>query len=63
MLEFIFYWLIISNAITPILCMDPDQASKGILTADLPISGADVPIISTSTSPTKSTKAYSQVHM
>ena len=43
--------------------MDPDQASKGILTADLPISGADVPIISTSTSPTKSTKAYSQVHM
>ena len=59
--EFILYVLIISNAITPILCMDPDQASKGILNADLPMPGADIPIILTSTSPTKSTKAYSQV--
>ena len=60
-LKFIFYWLIISNAITPILCIDSDQTSKGILNADLPMPGANIPIISTSTSPTKSTKAYSQV--
>ena len=60
-LEFILYWLIITNAITPILCMDADQTGKGILNADLPLPGANLPIISTSTSPTKSTKAYSQV--
>ena len=41
--------------------MDADQIGKGILNADLPLPGADIPIISTSTSPTKSTKAYSQV--
>ena len=42
--------------------MDADQPSKGILNADLPMPGADVPIISLSaTSPQKSSKAYSQV--
>ena len=60
-LEFILYWLIITNAITPILCMDADQTGKGILNADLPLPGANLPIISTSIRPTKSTKAYSQV--
>ena len=61
-LEFILYWLIISNTVAPILCMDADQPSKGILNADLPMPGADVPIISLSTtSPQKSSKAYSQV--
>ena len=46
----------------PILCMDTDQANKGILNADLPMPGADIPIISLSTpSPKKSSQAYSQV--
>ena len=62
LLKFILYWLIISNAVAPILCMDTDQASKGILNADLPMPGADIPIISLSTpSPKKSSQAYSQV--
>ena len=62
MLEFILYMLIISNAILPVLCMDADETSKGILNSDLPIPGADVPIIDlSSTTPTKSSKNYSKV--
>ena len=62
LLKFILYWLIISNSVAPILCMDTDQARKGILNADLPMPGADIPIISLSTpSPKKSSQAYSQV--
>lgn len=61
-LELILDWLIISNAVTPILCMDSDQSSKGILNADLSISGADIPIISLSIpSVEKFSKTYSQV--
>ena len=61
-LELILDWLIISNAVTPILCMDSDQSSKGILNADLSISGADVPIIPLRIpSVQKFPKTYSQV--
>ena len=61
MLELILYWLLIRNAVTPILCMDSDQPSQGILNADLPISGGDIPIIPLSIpSFKKSSKAYSQ---
>ena len=60
-LEFMLYWLIITNAITPILCMDADQTGKGILNANLPMPGADLPIISTTTGLKKSTNANSQV--
>ena len=61
-LELFLCWLIIANFVTPIICMDSNQRGKGILNADLPMPGADVPIISLSTtSSTKSSKAYSQV--
>ena len=41
--------------------MDSNQQAKGILNADLPMPGADLPIISTTTGPKKSTNANSQV--
>ena len=59
-LELILYWLIISMY-GYVLCMD--QPSKGILNAELPISGADVPIIPLSIpSGQKSSKTHSQVY-
>ena len=61
-LELILYMLIISNAIIPVLCMDGDKTTKGILNSDLPMPGADVPIIDLSlTTPTKSSTNYSKV--
>ena len=61
-LELILYWLIISMY-GYVLCMDTDQPSKGILNAELPISGADVPIIPLSIpSSQKSSKTHSQVY-
>ena len=42
--------------------MDGDKTTKGILNSDLPIPGADVPIIDLSlTTPTKSSTNYSKV--
>ena len=61
-LELILYMLIISNAIIPVLCMDGDKTTKGILNSDLPTPGADIPIIDLSlTTPTKSSTNYSKV--